>query len=104
MGGHPGAASSHSSSWLRTSRCFARHQAPCSRINESERTGGERRPSNKNIRLTSALILRNVATHSSLGRRCLQRYESHLASVALSNVESSRTVAQILYELTHQCI
>lgn len=90
--------------------------------NKEEKEG----PVTKSIRLTSALIIRNIARHSSSGRRyltnfmtekndshvktnalffdrSLQRYENHLASVALSNVESSRTVAQILYELTHQC-
>jgi len=77
-----------------------RHAVELMNQKEQEEKEG---PVTKSIRLTSALILRNVATHSSLGRRCLQRYESHLASVALSNVESSRTVAQILYELTHQC-
>lgn len=30
----------------------------------------------------------------------LKAYESHLATVALSNVEASRTVSQILYDMT----
>ncbi|XP_046453867.1 AT-rich interactive domain-containing protein 2-like isoform X3 [Daphnia pulex] len=77
-----------------------RHAVELMNQKEQEEKEG---PVTKSIRLTSALILRNIATHSALGRRNLQRYENHLASVALSNVESSRTVAQILYELTHQC-
>lgn len=32
--------------------------------------------------------------------RYLRHYEPHLANVALSNVESSRTVAQILYDMS----
>ena len=35
----------------------------------------------------------------SFSRR-LKAYESHLSTVALSNVESNRTVSQILYELS----
>lgn len=31
--------------------------------------------------------------------RYLKSYESHLANIALSNVESSRTIAQILYDI-----
>lgn len=77
-----------------------RHAVELMNQKEQEEKEG---PVTKSIRLTSALILRNIATHSALGRRSLHRYENHLASVALSNVESSRTVAQILYELTHQC-
>lgn len=33
--------------------------------------------------------------------RLLRSHEPHLASVALSNVESSRTVAQVLYDMNH---
>merc|ERR1712226_443010 len=46
-------------------------------------------PVTKSIRLTSALILKNLVTTSSLGRKRLKAYESHLSTVALSNVESS---------------
>ncbi|XP_011297067.1 AT-rich interactive domain-containing protein 2 isoform X2 [Fopius arisanus] len=56
-------------------------------------------PVTKSIRLTAALILRNLVIYSAHGRRHLRTYEPHLASVALSNVESSRTIAQILYDL-----
>lgn len=31
--------------------------------------------------------------------RCLRYYEPHLSSIALSNVESSRTIAQVLFEM-----
>jgi AT-rich interactive domain-containing protein 2 len=34
--------------------------------------------------------------------RFLRSYEPHLASVALSNVESSRTIAQVLYDMNQQ--
>ena len=33
--------------------------------------------------------------------RRLRAYESHLSTVALSNVESSRTVSQILYDMAN---
>ncbi|KAJ1529921.1 hypothetical protein ONE63_006650 [Megalurothrips usitatus] len=58
-------------------------------------------PVTKSIRLTAALILRNLVIYSNSGRRMLRSYEPHLASVALSNVESSRTVAQVLYDMNH---
>jgi len=56
-------------------------------------------PVTKSIRLTSALILRNLVIYSSTGKTRLKSYESHLSTVALSNVESSRTVSQILFEM-----
>jgi len=56
-------------------------------------------PVTKSIRLTSSLILKNLVMNSSLGRRRLRSYESHLSTVALSNVESSRTVGQVLFEM-----
>ncbi|KAK3921732.1 AT-rich interactive domain-containing protein 2 [Frankliniella fusca] len=58
-------------------------------------------PVTKSIRLTAALILRNLVIYSNSGRRLLRSHEPHLASVALSNVESSRTVAQVLYDMNH---
>ena len=33
--------------------------------------------------------------------RRLRAYESHMSTVALSNVESARTVSQILYEMAN---
>jgi len=58
-------------------------------------------PVTKSIRLTASLILRNLVIYSSLGRSRLRAYESHLSTVALSNVESSRTVSQILYDMAN---
>jgi AT-rich interactive domain-containing protein 2 len=57
-------------------------------------------PVTKSIRLTSSLILKNLVIYSNLGKKRLRAYESHLSTIALSNVESSRTVSQILYELS----
>ncbi|KAK9507861.1 hypothetical protein O3M35_007633 [Rhynocoris fuscipes] len=57
-------------------------------------------PITKSIRLTAALIIRNLVVYSNYGRRCLTRYEPHLASVGLSNVESSRTIAHVLYDMS----
>ncbi|XP_072141126.1 uncharacterized protein Bap170 isoform X2 [Dermacentor andersoni] len=54
----------------------------------------------KSIRLTSALIIRNLATHSSRARRYLRRYEQQLSTVAMSPLESSRTIAQCLLEMS----
>lgn len=56
-------------------------------------------PVTKSIRLTSSLILRNLVIYSSIGKSRLRAFESHLSTVALSNVESSRTVSQILFDL-----
>ncbi|KAK3881656.1 hypothetical protein Pcinc_013904 [Petrolisthes cinctipes] len=56
-------------------------------------------PVTKSIRLTSALILRNLVIYSNTGKKLLRGYESELANVALSTMESSRTVAQILYDI-----
>jgi len=58
-------------------------------------------PVTKSIRLTASLILKNLVIYSSLGRSRLRAYESHLSTVALSNVESSRTVSQILFEMAN---
>uniref|UniRef100_T1JB82 ARID domain-containing protein n=1 Tax=Strigamia maritima TaxID=126957 RepID=T1JB82_STRMM len=56
-------------------------------------------PVTKSIRLTAALTLRNLVTYSALAKNLVKRYESNLSIVAMSNVESSRTVAQCLWEL-----
>ncbi|CAH0719175.1 unnamed protein product, partial [Brenthis ino] len=58
-------------------------------------------PVTKSIRLTAALILRNIVIYSNTGRRILRSYEAHLASIALSNVEASRTIAQVLYDMSN---
>ncbi|XP_055606928.1 AT-rich interactive domain-containing protein 2 isoform X3 [Uranotaenia lowii] len=56
-------------------------------------------PVTKSIRLTSALILRNLVVYNNTARRNLRAYEPHLAGVAMNNVESSRTIAQVLFEM-----
>ncbi|KAK5644097.1 hypothetical protein RI129_007942 [Pyrocoelia pectoralis] len=61
-------------------------------------------PVTKSMRLTAALILRNLVIYSNNCKRYLRHYEPHLANVALSNVESSRTVAQILYDISDSVI
>ncbi|XP_069832054.1 AT-rich interactive domain-containing protein 2 [Dendropsophus ebraccatus] len=58
-------------------------------------------PITKHIRLTAALILKNVAKHSECGRRSLKRHENHLSVLALSNMEASSTLAKCLYELNN---
>lgn len=56
-------------------------------------------PVTKSIRLTSSLILKNLVTYSTMGKRRLRPHEAHLSTVALSNVESSRTIGQILHDM-----
>ncbi|XP_041071684.1 AT-rich interactive domain-containing protein 2 isoform X5 [Carcharodon carcharias] len=56
-------------------------------------------PITKHIRLTAALILKNVAKYSDCGRRLLKRHESQLSVLALSNMEASSTLAKCLFEL-----
>ncbi|KAG9490239.1 hypothetical protein GDO78_005889 [Eleutherodactylus coqui] len=58
-------------------------------------------PITKHIRLTAALILKNVAKHSECGRRSLKRHENQLSVLALSNMEASSTLAKCLYELNN---
>uniref|UniRef100_A0A1I7UQZ2 ARID domain-containing protein n=1 Tax=Caenorhabditis tropicalis TaxID=1561998 RepID=A0A1I7UQZ2_9PELO len=58
-------------------------------------------PVTKSIRLTSCLILRNLARYSADGRQKLRRHESHLCWLALSRLESSHALSQLLSEL-HQ--
>ncbi|XP_048467819.1 AT-rich interactive domain-containing protein 2-like isoform X2 [Rhincodon typus] len=53
----------------------------------------------KHIRLTSALILKNVARYSELGRMLLKRHENHLSVLAISGMEASTALAKCLYEL-----
>ncbi|XP_034650968.1 AT-rich interactive domain-containing protein 2 [Drosophila subobscura] len=57
-------------------------------------------PVTKSIRLTAALILRNLVTNTSTAKRSLKRYEPHLANVAMSNVEASAVLSHIMYELS----
>ncbi|XP_037303553.1 AT-rich interactive domain-containing protein 2 isoform X4 [Manduca sexta] len=58
-------------------------------------------PVTKSIRLTAALILRNMVIYSNTGRRQLRSHEAHLSTIALSSVEASRTIAQVLYDMDH---
>ncbi|KAI4462715.1 at-rich interactive domain-containing protein 2 [Holotrichia oblita] len=68
-------------------------------VNPKELQDDNEGPVTKSIRLTASLILRNLVIYSSNCRRYLKHYEPHLANVALSNVESSRTIAQVLYDM-----
>ncbi|KAG5882103.1 hypothetical protein JTB14_016866 [Gonioctena quinquepunctata] len=68
-------------------------------VNPKELQDDNEGPVTKSIRLTASLILRNLVIYSSHCKRYLKSYESHLANVALSNVESSRTIAQVLYDM-----
>ncbi|XP_060100932.1 AT-rich interactive domain-containing protein 2 isoform X1 [Heteronotia binoei] len=56
-------------------------------------------PITKHIRLTAALILKNIGKYSECGRRFLKRHENHLSVLAISNMEASSTLAKCLYEL-----
>jgi len=56
-------------------------------------------PLTKSIRLTAALILRNLARHSSIGKQNLRQYEQHLATLALEATEASNTLSSCLFEL-----
>ncbi|XP_040834856.1 AT-rich interactive domain-containing protein 2 isoform X1 [Ochotona curzoniae] len=56
-------------------------------------------PITKHIRLTAALILKNIGKHSECGRRLLKRHENNLSVLAISNMEASSTLAKCLYEL-----
>ncbi|XP_060695612.1 AT-rich interactive domain-containing protein 2 [Hemiscyllium ocellatum] len=56
-------------------------------------------PITKHIRLTAALILKNVAKYSDCGRRLLKGHENQLSVLALSNMEASSTLAKCLFEL-----
>ncbi|XP_042198207.1 AT-rich interactive domain-containing protein 2-like isoform X2 [Callorhinchus milii] len=56
----------------------------------------------KHIRLTSALILKNVARYSEIGRTLLKRHENNLSVLAISGMEASTALAKCLYELNSQ--
>lgn len=58
-------------------------------------------PITKHIRLTAALILKNVVKYSEYGRRLLKRHENQLSVLALSNMEASSTLAKCLFDLVH---
>ncbi|KAI1301266.1 AT-rich interactive domain-containing protein 2 [Halotydeus destructor] len=48
------------------------------------------------IRLTAALILRNLAEHSSYVKKSLQSYEPMLSELCVNEIHESRTLAQCL--------
>ncbi|XP_028968254.1 AT-rich interactive domain-containing protein 2 [Galendromus occidentalis] len=56
-------------------------------------------PVTKSVRLTAALILRNLAKYAPECRTQLVQYEHRLAQVAMSCLESSRTIAQCLADI-----
>jgi len=62
--------------------------------------GEEESPLTKSVRLTAALVLRNLAQYSALARSMLRRHESHLSLVAMSNSEAANAVAACLSELS----
>ncbi|XP_038065824.1 AT-rich interactive domain-containing protein 2-like [Patiria miniata] len=56
-------------------------------------------PVTKSIRITAALVLKNLATYSADARSSLRRHEIHLARLAISNFEASSTLAKCVGEL-----
>ncbi|KAK7503091.1 hypothetical protein BaRGS_00005717 [Batillaria attramentaria] len=58
-------------------------------------------PVTKHIRLTAALILRNLARYSSHGRSLIKRWERQLSYVTMSAVESSTALSNCLWEILH---
>lgn len=68
-------------------------------ISLKEFLGENEGPVTKSIRLTAALILKNLATYSAVGRSEIRKHELLLARLAISNSESSTTLAKCLREL-----
>lgn len=62
--------------------------------------GEEESPLTKSVRLTAALVLRNLAQYSSLARSMLKRHERKLSLVAMSNSEAAHAIAACLSELS----
>ncbi|XP_013380108.1 AT-rich interactive domain-containing protein 2 isoform X2 [Lingula anatina] len=56
-------------------------------------------PVTKHIRLTSALILRNLSRYSAHGRSVLKKHEHLLTYVAMSSVEASTPISNCLWEI-----
>lgn len=79
-------------------QAIKRHSADF--LNSKELMDENEGPVTKSIRLTAALILRNLVNYTSTAKRGLKRYEPHLANVAFSNVESSGVLSHILHELS----
>lgn len=79
-------------------QAIKRHSADF--LNSKELMDENEGPVTKSIRLTAALILRNLVNYTSTAKRGLKRYEPHLANVAFSNVEASGVLSHILHELS----
>ncbi|XP_034111743.1 AT-rich interactive domain-containing protein 2 isoform X2 [Drosophila albomicans] len=79
-------------------QAIKRHSADF--LNSKELMDENEGPVTKSIRLTAALILRNLVNNTSTAKRSLKRYEPHLANVAFSNVEASGVLSHILHELS----
>uniref|UniRef100_A0A0N4Z678 ARID domain-containing protein n=1 Tax=Parastrongyloides trichosuri TaxID=131310 RepID=A0A0N4Z678_PARTI len=56
-------------------------------------------PVTKSVRLTAALILRNIVTYSCVGREYLKRYESFISYLAFSKLEANTALSNYLYEI-----
>uniref|UniRef100_A0A0K0F227 SWI/SNF nucleosome remodeling complex component (inferred by orthology to a C. elegans protein) n=1 Tax=Strongyloides venezuelensis TaxID=75913 RepID=A0A0K0F227_STRVS len=56
-------------------------------------------PVTKSVRLTAALILRNIATYSKKGRSYLRRYENFISYMAFSKLEANSALSHYLYEI-----
>ncbi|ESP04652.1 hypothetical protein LOTGIDRAFT_237297 [Lottia gigantea] len=56
-------------------------------------------PVTKHIRLTAALILRNIARYSPTGRSQIKKKEPQISYVTMSAVESSTALASCLWEI-----
>ncbi|CAB3978235.1 AT-rich interactive domain-containing 2, partial [Paramuricea clavata] len=57
-------------------------------------------PLTKSIRLTAALVLRNIAKYSPSGRRKLKRFETSFTQIMCSKLESNGAIAACLHEMT----
>lgn len=60
---------------------------------------GREGPVTKHIRLTSALILRNLAKYSAAGRSLVKKHERAISYTCMSAVESSTALAKCLHEI-----
>ncbi|XP_076311478.1 uncharacterized protein LOC143225610 isoform X2 [Tachypleus tridentatus] len=67
-------------------------------INPREFMEKKESPLEKSIRITAALILRNLTINSELARRYLKRYEPDLTLLAMSSMEASQIIAHCLAE------
>ncbi|CAG0898768.1 unnamed protein product [Cyprideis torosa] len=92
---HPGYAPNAAMQAIR------RHAMESHSANVQPQPDEQEGPVTKSIRLTAALILRNLCLYSDTGRRLLQPYERQLTDLASTKAESSRTVAQILGDLSN---